>query len=145
MFPRRDAGRPDRHEEAESLREMGLFPRGQIARTPSHRRREAIATVLRGSSTIVFLALLLLLPGPSVSAGVPPIVRGHASPMGGSDWTNMNPGTAPSASVNMAMVYDFIADLMFVFGGYEWITQGIVCVWGSDVVKHMRKYHCSQW
>src|SRR5437773_2227126 len=111
---------------------MGLFPRGQIARTPSHRRREAIATVLRGSSTIVILALLLLLPGPSVSAGVPPIVRGHASPMGGSDWTNMNPGTAPSASVNMAMVYDSSADRMIVFGGYDGSPQGSDRTWAYD-------------
>src|SRR5437867_12867325 len=98
---------------------MGLFPRGQIARTPSRRRREAIATVLRGSSTIVFLALLLLIPGPSVSAGLPPIVRGHASPMGGSDWTNINPGTAASASVNMAMAYDSSGDRLMVFRGVD--------------------------
>src|SRR5205809_3059795 len=111
---------------------MGLFPRGQIARTPSHRRREAIATVLRGSSTIVFLALLLLIPGPSVSAGAPPIVRGHASPMGGSDWTNMNPGTAPSASVNRAMVYDSSADRMIVFGGYDGSPQGSDRTWAYD-------------
>src|SRR5438874_22449 len=111
---------------------MGLFPRGQIARTPSHRRREAIATLLRGSSTIVFLAFLLLLPGPSVSAGVPPIARGHASPMGGSDWTNMNPGTAPSASVNMAMVYDSSADRIIVFGGYDGSPQGSDRTWAYD-------------
>src|SRR5437773_10087821 len=98
---------------------MGLFPRGQIARTPSHRRREAIATLLRGSSTIVFLAFLLLIPGPSVSAWVPPIARGHASPMGGSDWTNMNPGTAPFFSVNLSMVYDYIAYRVFVFDRYD--------------------------
>src|SRR5207302_134387 len=111
---------------------MGLFPRGQIARTPSHRRREAIATLLRGSSTIVFLAFLLLIPGPSVSAGVPPIARGHASPMGGSDWTNMNPGTAPSASVNMAMVYDSSADRIIVFGGYDGSPQGSDRTWAYD-------------
>src|SRR5438874_11992411 len=111
---------------------MGLFPRGQIARTPSHRRREAIATLLRGSSTIVFLALLLLIPGPSVSGGVPPIARGHASPMGGSDWTNMNPGTAPSASVNMAMVYDSSADRIIVFGGYDGSPQGSDRTWDYD-------------
>src|SRR5436189_151244 len=111
---------------------MGLFPRGQIARTPSHRRREAIATLLRGSSTIVFLAFLLLIPGPSVSAGIPPIARGHASPMGGSDWTNMNPGTAPSASVNMAMVYDSSADRIIVFGGYDGSPQGSDRTWAYD-------------
>src|SRR5947208_1125177 len=111
---------------------MGLFPRGQIARTPSHRRREAIATFLRGSSTIVFLAFLLLIPGPSVSAGVPPIARAHAFPMGGSDWTNMNPGTAPSASVNMAMVYDSSADRIIVFGGYDGSPQGSDRTWAYD-------------
>src|SRR5438034_5890738 len=111
---------------------MGLFPRGQIARTPSRRRREAIATVLRGSSTIVFLALLLLTPGPSVSAGAPPIVRGHAAPMGGSDWTNMNPSDAPAGYLNLAMVYDSDADRMIAYGGYDGSDDGSNETWAYD-------------
>src|SRR5437867_4766481 len=111
---------------------MGLFPRGQIARTPSRRRREAIATVLRGSSTIVFLALLLLTPGPSVSAGAPPIVRGHAAPMGGSDWTTMNPSDAPAGYLNLAMVYDSDADRVIAYGGYDGSDDGSNETWAYD-------------
>ena len=111
---------------------MGLFPRRQIARTPSRRRREAIATVLRGSSTIVFLALLLLTPGPSVSAGAPPIVRGHAAPMGGSDWTNMNPSDAPAGYLNLAMVYDSDADRVIAYGGYDGSDDGSNETWAYD-------------
>ena len=52
--------------------------------------------------------------------------------MGGSDWTNMNPGTAPSASVNMAMVYDSSADRIIVFGGYDGSPQGSDRTWAYD-------------